>query len=95
MLWRTSSTIMATTILGSAALTIGPALRFRADKNQSYSPWVLASVAVGGIAIFALQVFNALAVFWTPGAGPFSLGLVYFLATGVVQFVRILFVRSV
>jgi hypothetical protein len=93
-LWRTASGFMAVTLLGSAVLLAGPTRRFRAGRHEAYSPWVLTSVASGAVLVFFLQLLNGLGVAWPPNPGVFTLGLVFFLASAAVQFVRILFVRS-
>jgi len=93
-LWRVSSALMAITVLCSGVLLSGPAQRFRAGRSEAYSAWVLAGLLSGAVVVFIVQALNLLGALWAPGPGAFSLGLVYLLAGGVVQFVRILFVRS-
>ena len=93
-LWRASSSIMGVSILGSAALLARPVRQFRASESRAYSPYILWSVLLGALAVLLVQTANILGLLGSPGAGPYSLGLLFFLAVGALQFVRILFVRS-
>ena len=93
-LWRVSSGLMAISVVCSGAFLAKPVARFRVSKSEAYSPWVLGSLTSGAVIILIVQVINLTGLLWPTGPGAYSLGLFFFLAGGVVQFVRILFVRS-
>ena len=93
-LWRVSSGLMATSLLCSSAFLARPIARFRASESEAYSVWVLASLTCGAVLVFAVQLINVTGLIWPTGQGPYSFGLFFLLAGAVVQFVRILFVRS-
>ena len=93
-LWRVSSGLMATSLLCSGAYLAKPLARFRGSESEAYSAWVLASLTGGAAFVLILQVVNLTGFLWPTGQGPYSFGLLFLLAGAVVQFVRILFVRS-
>ena len=93
-LWRVSSGLMAASVVCSGAFLARPIARFRGSKSEAYSPWVLGSLVTGAVIVLVAQVVNLTGLLGPTSPGPYSLGLLFLLAGGVVQFVRILFVRS-
>ena len=93
-LWRVSSGVMLASVVCSGAFLARPVARFRVSKSEAYSPWVLGSLTSGALIVLVLQVVNLTGLLWPTGPGAYSFGLLFLLAGGVVQFVRILFVRS-
>ena len=93
-LWRASSLIMAGSILVSAGFLVRPVRTFQHGESEAYSPIILVLISSGAVLVFVAQLLNASGVLGSPSPGAYSFGLLFFLAAGAVQFVRILFVPS-
>ncbi len=93
-LWRVSSGLMAISVLCSGALLARPLGRFRGSESEAYSAWVLVVLTSGAGVVVIVQLINSTGLLWPTGQGSYSLGLLFLLAGAVVQFVRILFVRT-
>ncbi len=93
-LWRMTSIIASACLATTALLLRRPLHAFRQAGSDAYSPLVLYGLGIGAILAFCLQLANAVGWPWSPSPGPISVALIYLLTGGVVQFVRILFVRS-
>jgi hypothetical protein len=94
VLWRVSSLVMAGSILSSVGFLVPRIRAFQRGESEAYNPSILVVISTGAVLVFVAQILNASGVLWSPGQGAYSLGLLFFLAAGVVQFVRILFVPS-
>lgn len=94
VLWRVSSLVMAGSILATGGLLVRPVRRFRRGESESYNPTILVLITTGAVLVFIAQMVNASGVLGGPSPGAYSFGLLFFLAVGAVQFVRILFVPS-
>jgi hypothetical protein len=94
VLWRVSSLIMAGSILASAGFLVRRVRSFQRGDSEAYSPVILVLISTGAGLVFVAQILNASGVLGSPSPGAYSFGLLFFIAAGAVQFVRILFVPS-
>ena len=92
--WRLSSVILAAFTSISLAYLGYQIQRYRGEFGELFSSTVFAIVATGSLAIFVLQLSNAVGLGAPPRSGPYVFGLLWLLFIASLQFARILFVRG-
>ena len=91
--WRLSSAILAAFVSGALAYLGYQIQRHRAEFGELFSRTIFVVVTTGSLAIFVLQIANAVGL-GAPRSGPYVFGLLWLLFIASLQFARILFVRG-